>query len=339
MPRDDEKLLRQLSLVSFLLAAGRPAGTREIQSSVEGYATMKDETFARRFYGDREDLAAAGILLEQKEDPDDLAGSTYHLPAENYYLGDLHLTEEERRSLALLLGVLEGRFAYARPLRLALASLLGGGARPSTADLERVRVRLAADEEASLSGDRLARLDDAVTRGKTVVFQYQTAGGDSATRTLDPYSLFRIAGHWYVVGRDHDRDQLRMFRLSRIQGSVHFAGKRPRDFTVPADYDPEEFRSRPPWLLGTAVGTARVRLGAGLGWWVERTYPGTTTPIDEGCEDDDVVLSLPYADPHALVSWVLNLGDRAELLAPEALRAELRERLALIAAAHEGAHA
>ncbi len=338
MPRDDEKLLRQLSLVSYLLSSGRPRSTRDIQSSVEGYATMKDETFARRFYADRDDLATAGVVIEQVDDADDPTGYAYSLPAQNYYLADLHLTDEERRSLALVLAVMEGHFAYARPLRLALASLLGGQTGPSGDDVDRLAIRLAADREASAAGDRLARLDEAVARGKSVVFDYRTVRGDHAARTVDPYSLFRIAGHWYVVGLDHDRVDLRMFRLGRIQGAVHFLTKKPRDFSIPDDYDPEAFRSRPPWLLGTAVGVARVRLDPALSWWVERTYPGIPARAHAevaGCEAENVAIDLPYADAHALISWVLGLGEQAELLGPPELRARLLAGLDAILAAHE----
>ena len=69
-------------------------------------------------------------------------------------------------------------------------------------------------------------------------------------RTLDPYSLFLIQGHWYVVGLDHKREAIRTFRVGRIQGNVRFCTEKARDFSVPADYDPEKYRARPPWLIG-----------------------------------------------------------------------------------------
>ena len=61
MSRDEDKLIRQLSLLSFLLSRPRSFTAREIQESVEGYADMTDDTFARRFHGDRADLAKIGI--------------------------------------------------------------------------------------------------------------------------------------------------------------------------------------------------------------------------------------------------------------------------------------
>ena len=61
MGRDEDKLIRQLSLLSFLLSRRRPVTAREVQESVEGYAEMSDETFTRRFHADRADLAKIGI--------------------------------------------------------------------------------------------------------------------------------------------------------------------------------------------------------------------------------------------------------------------------------------
>ena len=40
MAKDTEKLIRQLSLISFLMAQGRPVSALEIKREVEGYSDM-----------------------------------------------------------------------------------------------------------------------------------------------------------------------------------------------------------------------------------------------------------------------------------------------------------
>ena len=55
MSHDTDKLIRQLSLVAFLMAERRPLTARDIKSSVEGYQEMSDEAFARDV-ADREQL-------------------------------------------------------------------------------------------------------------------------------------------------------------------------------------------------------------------------------------------------------------------------------------------
>jgi proteasome accessory factor C len=61
--KDTEKLIRQLSLISFLMAQGRPVSALEIKREVEGYSDMNDDAFARRFYADRAELESLGIQL------------------------------------------------------------------------------------------------------------------------------------------------------------------------------------------------------------------------------------------------------------------------------------
>ena len=63
MAKDTEKLIRQLSLISYLMAERRPVTAPEIRRDVEGYSVMNEDAFARRFYADRSELEALGIVL------------------------------------------------------------------------------------------------------------------------------------------------------------------------------------------------------------------------------------------------------------------------------------
>ena len=61
MAKDTEKLIRQLSLISYLMAERRPVTANEIRSDVEGYSVMNEDAFARRFYADRSELEALQV--------------------------------------------------------------------------------------------------------------------------------------------------------------------------------------------------------------------------------------------------------------------------------------
>src|SRR5690348_7783577 len=63
MAKDTEKLIRQLSLISYLMAERRPVTALEIRRDVEGYSGMNEDAFARRFYADRAELDSLGIQL------------------------------------------------------------------------------------------------------------------------------------------------------------------------------------------------------------------------------------------------------------------------------------
>ncbi len=334
MSRDEDKLIRQLSLLAFLLSQPRPFTAREIQDSVEGYWDMSDETFARRFHGDRTDLAKIGIEVHGSSQGDAADTQVYFLPEEEYRLPSVEFTPAERQSLAVALAALDGRFAYARPLRLALTAISQGLPNPIHDELEQLPIALAPDEDARQAGKKLARLEDAVTRGKTVCFTYLSAGGTPEERRLDPYSLFLIQGRWYAVGFDHLRHGIRTFRITRISGAVRFLTEKARDFTIPGDYDPGEYRARPPWLIGKIRGTATVKVEEELAWWVSRLQPHVEWLRDDtaGCS----YFSLPYADEDVLLSWAVGLGVCGELLEPADLRAKLADSLVRVARAHAG---
>jgi predicted DNA-binding transcriptional regulator YafY len=336
MAHDEDKLIRQLSLLSFLLSSRRPFTAREVQESVEGYAEMSDDTFARRFHGDRADLAKIGIdvrVVGGAENVGSADGQLYCLSEEDFRLPAVEFTSAEASALSVALAALDGRFAYARPLRLALTAILRGNPGESLVELQQLPVALAPDEDAARAGKQLSRLEQAVTRGKTVCFPYPSKEGAPRDRTVDPYSLYLIQGHWYVVGHDHLRGAIRTFRVGRIAGVVRFATEKVRDFAVPSDYDPATYRARPPWLIGQRSGQATVRVRSDLAWWVDRLQPHVTA-LEE--DEAGAPFVMPYADESLLLSWVAGLADAAEVLEPGRLRARMAKVLESIAAAHAG---
>src|SRR2546430_16489356 len=83
---------------------------------------MSDEAFARRFYSDRAELVSLGVPLDSQRD--EFTGEElYTLRAERYFLPELDLDDEELAALQTCFYLLEGRFAYAEPLRLPLQNL------------------------------------------------------------------------------------------------------------------------------------------------------------------------------------------------------------------------
>jgi proteasome accessory factor BC len=312
------------------MAERRPITARDVKSNVEGYSEMSDEAFARRFYSDRAELLALGVPLQSQRD--EFTGEElYTLRSEQYFLPQLELENDELAALNTALYLLEGKFAYAEPLRLALQNLaLGrpGFAEPPSATAHRVEV-LDPDYSPEMPG-RLAKLEGAISKQRTVKFDYWSISRDvESERTLNPFALLPDNGVWYVVGHDLDRDDLRTFRVSRIRGDIRFATRRERDFRIPADFDIEQFRGRPPWQIGDIVGEARIEVGGDTAWWVQRAY-GTT-----GRLEDDVWIT-DYSSLEQLSSWVLRQDGRAIPLEPEELRREVASSLRRVRDGHDG---
>src|ERR1039457_3616301 len=121
MAKDTEKLIRQLSLISYLMAERRPVTALDIRSDVEGYSAMNEDAFARRFYADRAELESLGIELTVERPIEGAAEQeTYSLAPERFHLPAINFSDSELAALQTSLSLLDGRFAYAEPLRLAL---------------------------------------------------------------------------------------------------------------------------------------------------------------------------------------------------------------------------
>ena len=341
MAKDTEKLIRQLSLISFLMAERRPITALEIKQEVEGYSGMNDDAFARRFYADRAELESLGIELKVDKPAEGYyEAENYSLPPQNFYLDTIRFSDSELGALRMALSLLDGEFAYAEPLRLALQQLSWGKPSPLAAPEQRsVALGMTASAGGRELSQRLSKIETAIFRRKTIVFSYYTMGRDAQEeRRVDPYHLLFRGGQFYLVGHSHERDDVRVFRLSRIRGKVGYASKAEHDFPPPEDFDPRVYATRTDWQLGDSAGTARIWISNRIDWLVERHFDhaGTITPAAEvdDAPDDGIVFETEYAVSRQLVSWVLGLGERARILGPPELAEEASERVRLIVERH-----
>jgi predicted DNA-binding transcriptional regulator YafY len=339
--KDTEKLIRQLSLISFLMANRRPVSALEIKQEVEGYSSMNDDAFARRFYADRAELESLGISL-QVEKPGEgfFEAELYALPPENYYLPAIEFSDAELAALRTALALLDGRFAYAEPLRLALQQVSWGRPSPLTeGESPPVEVSVTASAGGRELSQRLSKIETAISRRKTIQFDYYTMQRDEVSaRTVDPYHLVYRAGQFYLIGHSHERDAVRVFRLSRIRGKVSYATKAEHDFPPPEDFDRRDYASRADWQMGDVEGTAKVFLRERIAWLVERDFGtyGEFRPArkTDGAPGRGVIFETDYASSRQLVSWVLSWQHNATVLEPKDLAKEAEKRIGLLEERH-----
>lgn len=319
---------RQLSLAAYLIGGeGQAKDERQIQDRIPFYDELlewllskSDPNTAHASFGtqlkrDVEDLASAGIRVEVSQDSED-GHRTYRLPQEGYSPGELALTEEERAVLLKALATFGREFPYSAPLHLALYNLmdaLGAGQGGIPFDLPY-------DEALARA---IAKLDVALSRRRAVAFDYYAISADeTSSREVEPYALSLIRGSWYVTGRDRGQDDVRQFRLSRIQGNIRSvkAGAS-SEYEIP-DLDPALYGPRAPWQLGEARAEASILLPREQGELLERMHPGAgrLEPRDE-----ESLYLTSYDGERQLIGTVLSLGNDARVLAPE----ELVERTAL----------
>lgn len=298
-----------MNLIVALLEAPRPLTQAEIRGKVAGYGHDDPESARRMFERDKDDLRSLGVPLETRALDAVGAEFGYIIDRDSYALDEVQLSADEVAALAVALRVTGEEAA-----RLGFTKVAARAPDPSEAPAPPTRVDIAAD---ALDG-----VDEALIARRTVTFDYTSASGAFSRRTVDPYGLIQRRGAWYLVGHDHDRDDLRAFRLDRCSGAVRPVGD-PGAYEVPDGLDLSGLVSGPT-VDGTDILVAIVER---LAW--ELTRRGGTV---EGNEPDGRVrVRLTDVDPDRALPWILGFGPDVEILGPAEVREEAVQRLEAVA--------
>jgi len=303
------RLERVTDLLLVLLDTNRPLSLREIAERVPGYPDKRD---ARRqaFERDKKLLRDEGVpVITAPVESDDQVG--YRVDPDAYYLPDLGLAPDEQAALNLAVaGVHLGE-----PIgREALSKLGMGGQWPRRgAPLPLVDLPLVDGLPA------LPVLFDAVRRSAAVAFSYR-----GEPRTVDVAGIRFRGGHWYSVGWDRDRGEARTFRVDRIDGLPELGA--PGSSTLPDGFDPDEAFARDPWNFSTG-DAAEVDVAVDAAEASRVVTELGPDAVVERADDGSVVVRLVVTDVEALISWVLDLLDHAEVLRPPEVRDAVIARL------------
>lgn len=186
--------------------------------------------------------------------------------------------------------------------------------------LAKLATSLGDDDTAGVSVD-LARpelagpLVAAVESAERLRIAYWSASRDElTTRLVVPRQLFTDRGEWYVSADDDRSGEVRTFRVDRIE-SVESTGERG---VSPLGELPTPGR----WFTDAGIARARLRLGPGARWIVER-YP--VDDVGEADADGWVEAVLPLASERWFVRILLGLGPDVEVIDPPELADAVRE--------------
>jgi proteasome accessory factor B len=303
------KTERLLNLVICLLATRRYLSAEQIRRTVAGYEDLGDEAFKRKFERDKEDLRDLGIPLETGSDSpfDDEPG--YRIRRDDYSLPQIAFEPAE---LAVL-GIAARTWQHASLSGQAFEAVVK--LRAAGVDIDDA-VPVAIETRVATSEPSFEPLRAAATDRRPVVFDYRTPG---ATRHVEPWGLVSWHGRWYLVGHDTDRDDTRVFRLSRVIGSVQAVGQA-GSVEVPDGTDIRAIVVSTNDDTEALAASLRVRQGAAFGL---RQRATSITHLDDGW--DRVELTVAHAE--RLADEVVGYGADVIILEPAAARAAVVARL------------
>lgn len=290
-----ERVERLTNLLALLLETHEPLTLIQIAGALDGQYPAKDANRRAAFERDKAALRDIGVPIETEVLIAQHAGATgYWIDRSRYELADLELEPDERRALQVAVATIRPTGGQDALWKLG-ADALDAGAAPVTAFVPDVA--------------GLPALRDAAARRAVVTFRYR-----NKARTLDPYGLLLRNGFWYVVGRDHEHDEHRTYRVDRIEGDVSVGEA--DGFERPVGVDLTAAFPADPKLIGgdDPDAVACVLVDEPRAAQVERELgPGRVVARRD---DGAIEVEVPCANHAAFRSWVLGLVEHAEVLSP-----------------------
>lgn len=314
-----------MNLFIVLLVSTAYVSKADIRRYIDDYREApSDEAFEKMFERDKDELRAIGIPIEVGSADkffDDEQG--YRVRRDAYELPDISLTSDEVAVLGLAARVWE-HAGLAESTADAVLKLQAAGKPVDTAALDAVHLRLPAVEAAF---DPMLR---ATQERIPVRFGYRRPGAaEGQQRHLQPWAVITSRGRWYVIGHDLDREEPRMFRLSRIAGEVLDDGAT-GSYEVPPGTDIRALSRQLDSAPAEDVVVefyARTGSAAGLRRWA--------TPSDGQGRPGWDRLTLSGRSGQELTAVLLGYADAVEVIDPPEIRDAIASRVASLLATQD----
>ena len=166
-------------------------------------------------------------------------------------------------------------------------------------------------------------INKAVLERRTINFDYNPVSGEKQKRTVDAYHVWFMGGTIYVVGLCHERKQLRLFVIDRIEKAEITEDR----FEAPSDFSMDEFtKGRFRVMGGGEEVRVEVEFDPQVAYYIKERIWHPTQEIKEN-GNGSVLLSMNVKGLAEVRSWILSFGRLAKVIAPDNFRKEVAEEL------------
>lgn len=162
-------------------------------------------------------------------------------------------------------------------------------------------------------------VSSAISQSKSLSFTYQSKSDNEVTnRTIDPYLLVFYRDHWNVIGFSHKREAIRNFVLDRMNDVKILAQKFERKSKI--DVEGLIFGSNESGQLVEVLvdDSADRAFRANLPTKIFKKNP---------VSDKKIKVIFRFENLDYINEWLLQFGDKVEIVSPEELKEKRREIL------------
>jgi predicted DNA-binding transcriptional regulator YafY len=238
---------------------------------------------------------------------------------DSFKLKNITLNLEEALSLIYGINLVEKQksiFPSSLAIKEKLMLLLPERLQEIITGLEK-RINIEVTPSADYSGkeELFRQLNHAISGQWSLQITYYSFSSDKTTeRLVDPYHLSFRDGFWYLAAYCHRRQEVRLFRLDRIQKIIITEKK----FIAPVEFDFDSYLGAAWQMERGEEFLFRVRFTGDSARYVQETvfHPSQKLYVEEG----QVIFEARACGLASIVRWVLSFGSEAEVLEPKELR-------------------
>lgn len=171
----------------------------------------------------------------------------------------------------------------------------------------------------------LEMIQTALQENKLLTFEYIAHHGNRTVRTVEPYQLVLKNSHWYLQGYCHQRNDFRLFRLSRMSKlQMEEEIFTPRNFQKPQlDFDD---------IWETMHTKIKIRIHKSV---MDRVLDFSSYEDFSPDGEEHYIVDFPFLEKEYHYDILLSFGNKCECLEPLHIRTEMKRRIHDIAVLYE----
>lgn len=306
---------RILNLLFALMSTKSFLTKDQIKDIIEAYRPLNDEAFERKFERDKDELRALGVPIETGSHDPFGTNDGYRINRKEIELPDIDLQPEEAAVVALA-GQVWQDSAMGDAVTTSLTKLKTIGVAVETETLPILGTQIRTDEPA------FEDVSDALQTRRAFSFEYVDSQGQPSVRKLQPWRLLNWQARWYVAGYDLDREEPRIFRLSRFASKPKLFGPA-GTYDIPEDLEFSQIASKMFPQGGDKLATLSVSKGRAQ----------LLRKRAQSCEEQDErdVLTLTYANTDDFANEICSFGPDVIVQGPAELQARVIAKLSSLA--------
>ncbi|WMJ79120.1 WYL domain-containing protein [Clostridium sp. MB40-C1] len=166
-------------------------------------------------------------------------------------------------------------------------------------------------------------INAAIIASSKLKFKYDGLEKETTERIIRPYALFQYKGDMYVVGYCELRNEIRQFKLSRIQSYNWSEEKFDKDTT----FNLEKYLQNNFGIYKDGEIELKLKIYYPMAQIIKEKQWVKNEIIEDYKEDNYIIYKAKIYGETELKSWILSMGSSVQVLEPENFKGKIKEEL------------